>query len=163
MTEKMPDEDKLESKFWDSLHDSPFVMLGLTGSGFTRPMTAQVDEDGRIYFFAARSEELVKGLAPSAEAFATFASKGHDFFASMNGKLVVDNDRETIDRLWSPTVSAWYEQGKDDPNLVLLRFDTDRADIWEAGAGSAVKAAWLKLTGRNPLKQSQEERSEVML
>jgi general stress protein 26 len=159
----MTDEQKLESKFWDSLEDSPFVMLGIEGSGFTRPMTAQVDEDGRIYFFAARSEELVKGLAHSVKAFATYASKGHDFFASMKGELVVDNDRETIDRLWSPMISAWYEQGKDDPDLVLLRFDTDRADIWEAGAGSAIKAAWLKLTGRDPKKQSQEERAEVML
>jgi general stress protein 26 len=159
----MTDEQQLESKFWDSLQDSPFVMLGLKGSGFTRPMTVQVDEDGQIYFFAARSEELLKGLAPSAEAFATYASKGHDFFASMKGDLVVDNDRGKIDRLWSPMVSAWYEQGKDDPELVLLRFDTDRADVWDAGTGSTIKAAWLKLTGRNPRKQSQEDRAEVML
>jgi general stress protein 26 len=159
----MPNEQELESKFWESLQDSPFVMLGLKGSGFARPMTAQVDEDGQIYFFAARSEELLKGLDHRLEAFATYASKDHDFFASMKGELVVDNDRDTIDRLWSPTVSAWYEQGKDDPELVLLRFDTEKADIWQAGTGSAINAAWLKMTGRDPRKESQEERAEVML
>jgi general stress protein 26 len=159
----MSDEQRLESKFWDSLEDSPFVMLGLKGSGFTRPMTAQVDEDRNIYFFASRSEELVKDMAHSAEAIATYSSKGHDFFASMKGELVVDNDRETIDRLWSPKVSAWYEQGKDDPNLVLLRFDTSRADVWHAGSGSSLKAAWLKLTGRDPKEQRQDDRAQVML
>ncbi|HUG46478.1 MAG TPA: pyridoxamine 5'-phosphate oxidase family protein [Sphingomicrobium sp.] len=159
----MTDEQKLESKFWDFLEESPFVMLGLKGSGFTRPMTAQIDKDRQIYFFASRSDELVTGLAHSTDAIATYASKGHDFFASMKGVLVVNNDREKIDRLWSVMISAWYEQGKDDPDLVLLRFDTDRADVWEAGTGSAVKAAWLKLTGRDPKEQSQEDRAQVML
>ena len=157
-------DERLEAKFWDALEDSPFVMLGLKGSGYTRPMTAQVDEDRQIYFFASRDEELVKGLAQSARALATYASKGHDLFATVEGQLTVDNDRDKIDRLWSPMVSAWYEDGKDDPKLVLLRFDAGSADIWEASAGSAVKAAFLKVIGRRPQEQlEQENRAEVAL
>ena len=159
----MADEQQLESKFWEALQDSPFVMLGLKGSGFTRPMTAQIDEDQRIYFFASRQEELVKGLAHSAAALAAFASKGHDFFASIEGHLVPDNDREKIDRLWSPMVGAWYDKGKDDPDLVLLRFEAERADVWNAGAGSALKAAWVKLTGGDPAKAMDDQRAEVVL
>ena len=158
------DEERLETKFWDALDDSPFVMLGLKGSGYTRPMTAQIDENRQIFFFASRDEELVKGLAQSARALATYASKGHDLFATVDGTLVVDNDREKIDRLWSPMVAAWYEDGKDDPKLVLLRFDTGSADIWEASAGSALKAAFLKVVGRQPQSQlEQENRAEVAL
>lgn len=160
----MSDEQhELESKFWKNLEDSPFVMLGLKGSGFARPMTAQIDDDRQIYFFASRSEELVQGLAQSARAVATYASKGHDFFASIEGQLVIDNDRDKIDRLWSTMTSVWYDKGKADPDLVLLRFDADRADVWDAGTGSAVKAAWMKLTGGDPAKQMKEDRAEVAL
>ena len=76
-------KQRLEAKFWEELGDSPFVMLGLQGvdDAFTRPMTAQVDqrkdaptqEGGQIYFFASRSEDLVKNLGNSHKAIATFA------------------------------------------------------------------------------------------
>lgn len=159
------DEQRLEKKFWDELDASPFMMLGLQGvdDSFTRPMTAQV-ADRRIWFFADRTEDLVQALRQSSRAIATYASKGHDLFASVHGTLVLDNDRETIDRLWSPTIASWFEGGKDDPKLALIRFDTDGADIWQANAGASLKAAAVKLLGRNPAQNAQDKnRAEVAL
>jgi general stress protein 26 len=159
-------KEKLEKKLWDEIDSSPFVMLGLHGidDSFTRPMTAQVD-DGQIYFFAARSEDLVKGLGRTNRAIATFASKGHDLFASIHGTLAIDNDRSVIDRLWNPIVASWYKDGKDDPDLTLIRFDTSKADVWEAAAGSTLKAAAMKMFFNvDPGKEHQgEHRAEVRL
>ena len=158
-------ERKFEQKFWSELESSPLVMLGLQGvdDAFTRPMTAQVDNH-KIWFFADHTEELVKGIGRSPRAIATFASKGHDLFASIHGTLVLDQDRGVIDRLWNPMIASWYEHGKDDPKLALLRFDADSADIWDASAGSTLRAAALKLFGKDPGKQHQEEkRAEVAL
>lgn len=58
-------------------------------------------------------------------------SKGHDYFACLSGNARVDNDRTMIDRLWSPQVEAWFPGSKDDPDLALLRFDIDSAELWE--------------------------------
>lgn len=160
----MADEQQaLASKLWDALEDSPFVMLGLKGRGFTRPMTAQIDGEHRIYFFASRSEDLVQKLGPSGDALATYASKGHDLFASMNGILRIETDRAKVDELWSPMVAAWFDGGKDDPDLALLRFDADSADVWEASTTSALKAAFVKLTGGDPADSLSEDRAEVAL
>ena len=156
---------RLEKKLWDELDRSPFVMLGLQGvdDSMTRPMTAQIDND-RIYFFAAKSEDLVGSLGRSNRAIATYTSKGHDLFASIHGTLVLDNDREVIERLWNPIIASWYKEGKDDPDLALIRFDTDSADVWEADTGSTLKAALIKMLGRDPGKQHQDEhRAEVAL
>ena len=162
----MADEQReLEEKFWEALDDSPFIMLGLQGvdNAFTRPMTAQVD-GGKIYFFANRTEELVKGLQNSKRAIATYASKGHGLFASIHGTLELNNDRGVIDRLWNPIIASWFKDGKDDAELALLRFDTSSADIWEADTGATLKAAVIKMFGRDPGKQHQEEnRAEVAL
>lgn len=158
-------ERRLEKKFWDELDHSPFVMLGLQGvdDDFTRPMTAQVD-DGSIYFFADASDDLVGGLERSNSAVATFASKGHALFASIHGTLSLNNDREVIERLWNPVIASWFKDGKDDPKLALIRFDATSADIWEADAGSTLKAAAIKLLGRDPGRQHQDEhRAEVAL
>ena len=48
----------------------------------------------------------------------------------MQGELVADNDPIMIDRLWNRFVAAWFEGGQNDPNLQLLRFVPDRAQIW---------------------------------
>lgn len=165
---------ELKQKFWTALEASPFMMLGLQGveDSRTRPMTAQIDipfgadddTGGQIYFFGARSEHLVQGLDGKHRAVATFASKGHGLFAHVHGTLAIDNDRAVIDRLWGPVIDSWYKHGKDDPDLALLRFDTEQADIWEADPGSMFTAVLIKLTGRDPGKDRQENnRAEVQL
>jgi general stress protein 26 len=159
------DEQRLEKKFWDELESSPFMMLGLPGvdDSFTRPMTAQI-ADGMIWFFADRSEDLVKGLQQSSRAVATYASKGHDLFASVHGTLVLDNNPEMIDQLWSPAIASWFEGGKDDPKLALIRLDAESADVWLASAGASLKASVIKLLGRDPGEQEQDRnRAEVTL
>jgi general stress protein 26 len=165
MFDKADRQDELEKEFWDELEDSPFVMLGLQGvdDAFTRPMTANLD--GRqIWFFASKSEDLVKGLERSSRAIATYAGKGHKLFASIKGTLVLAHDREVIERLWNPIIASWYKEGKNDPDLALIRFDADSADVWEANVGSTLKAALIKLAGRDPGKQHQEEnRAKVTL
>lgn len=161
-------ETELRKKFWKELDDSAFVMLGLQGveDSRTRPMTAQVDrpegcdkeDGGTIYFFASRSEQLAKDMGQSHRAIATFASKGHGLFAHIHGTLSLDNDRQVIERLWNPIIASWYKDGKDDPDLALIRFDTDRADIWEATPGATMKAAALKmLFDVDPGKEHQDE------
>ena len=165
----MADEDRsqeLKGLFWKELAESPFMMLGLQGveDSRTRPMTAQVDasedgdkeDGGTIYFFGAKSESFVKALGESHRAVATFTGKGHHLFAHVHGSLEPVNDRSIVDRLWNPYIAAWYKEGKDDPELQLIRFDAERADIWKAEAGSTLVAAALKMVGRNPGEEQQK-------
>ncbi len=66
---------------------------------------------------------MVQQFGGNDRAIATFASRGHDLFAAVHGRLSVDTDRAVVDRLWNRFVAAWYEGGKDDPKLALLRLD----------------------------------------
>ena len=168
-------EVELKRLFWKELASSPFMMLGLQGveDSRTRPMTAQVDvpeggdkdDGGPLYFFASRTEHLVAAMGQAHNAVATFASKGHDLFAHVHGKLVLDDDRAVIDRLWNPIIASWYKDGKDDPDLALIRFDTDSANLWKAETGSTLKAAALKaLFDIDPGKEHQKDnRADVQL
>jgi general stress protein 26 len=160
----MPTPQELEAKFWKTLKSDMTMMLGLDGveDGHARPMTAQI-EDARspIWFFTARDTALVQKLGKGNRAIATFTSKGHDLFATLHGKLSIDNDRATIDRLWNRFVAAWYEGGKDDPKLVLLRLDAERAEIW-LDASSLVAGIKL-LLGVDPKQDYKDKVAEVAL
>lgn len=162
----MADNQEILEQFWGALEDSPFVMLGLDqarGSAM-QPMTAQFEDQDRdngcVWFFTAKDHDLTRALGQDNRAIASFASKGHDLFASVRGRLVLDNGRPEIDRLWNPIVAEWYE-GKDDPKMALLRFELDDAKIWQSDIGGFLKPAFNKLFGRKPEAGMKEKVAEV--
>jgi general stress protein 26 len=127
-------------------------------------MTVQLEDDAPgapLWIFSAKDTDLVGELGPSHAALVHFASKGHDLFAAIEGRLVVDNDPAAIDRLWNPYVAAWFEGGKDDPNLQLLRFEPDHAQIWlnENSIFAGVKM----LLGHDPKTDYGDKVAEVRL
>jgi general stress protein 26 len=160
----MPTPQELEAKFWKALKSDMTVMLGLDGveDGHARPMTAQIDgARSPIWFFTAKDNAIVQNLGQGNRAIATFASKGHDLFATVHGRVSLDNDRATIDRLWNRFVAAWFEGGKDDPKLALLRLDAERAEIW-ADASSLVAGIKL-LLGADPKEEYKDKVATVTL
>ena len=161
----MPTPQELEEKFWKALKSDMTLMLGLDGveDGHARPMTAQLEHDDRgpIWFFAAKDNAIVQKLRQGDRAIATFASKGHDLFGTMHGRLSLDNDRAVIDRLWNRYVAAWYEGGKDDPKLALLRLDPERAEIW-CDASSFVAGIKMRI-GIDPKQDYKDKVAEVSL
>ena len=157
---------ELQAKFWKALESDRTLMLGLDGAedGHARPMTAQAEnEQSPIWFFTAKDNQLVQLLGSGGHdrAIASFASKGHDLFATIHGRLTVDNDRATIDRLWNRFVAAWYEGGKDDPKLALLRLDAEKAEIWLNG--SSLAAGVKILFGIDPKESYKDKVAEVSL
>ncbi len=164
----MADDREIEDKFWSELDSSPFMMLGIEGErdGATQPMTANFEDSdcsaGRLWFFTANDHDLTRELGQSGRAIAAYSAKGHDLFASLRGTLSVDNDRTAIDRLWNPVIAQWYE-GKDDPKLVLLRFEVDDAKIWLSDVEGFVRPALNKLLGRKSEAKMEDKVAEVSL
>ncbi|MDF0487436.1 pyridoxamine 5'-phosphate oxidase family protein [Sphingomonas sp. H39-1-10] len=134
----MTDTHAIKQTMWDKMAQSPFLMVGLTGtSEHSEPLTAQLDRDqvDTLFFFVGKDNRLAGG----GGAMAQFVSKGHDFFACLAGEIRQDNDRALIDKLWNNQVEAWFPGGKDDPNLALIRLDIASAELWETD---------ISLTGR---------------
>jgi general stress protein 26 len=160
----MPSQHEIEGKFWDALTSDMTVMLGIAGQRelFPHPMTAQVQADkGLIWFFSSTDNQLVRRLDRPMPALFTFAAKGHDLFATVEGRMLIDSDRAVIDRLWNKYVAAWYEKGKDDPKLALLRFEPGHAEIWldEKTLFAGIKL----LLGVDPKKDYKNKVAEVNL
>lgn len=163
----MTTESEIRDKFWKALKSDRTYMLGLAGGlgGDSQPMTALIEDEkanGPIWTFSAKDVDLVRAIgARTHEAIAQFVSKGHDVFATVHGRIALFNDRATIDRLWNPYVAAWFEGGKDDPKLQLLRFDPDRAHIWlnQNSTFAGIKL----LFGADPKKEYRDKVAEVAL
>ncbi len=160
----MSTPQELKAKLWKAIDSERTVMLGLDGveDGHARPMTAQIEDDhGPLWFFTSKDNTLVHLIGQSDRAIATVTTKGHDLFASLRGRLSINQDRAVIDRLWNTFVAAWYEGGKDDPKLVLLKLDAESAEIWENA--SSILAGAKMLLGIDPKKDVKDKVAEVKL
>ena len=134
----MADTHEIKQTLWKKMADSPYLMVGKAdGSSHSEPLMAQLDKDlvDTLFFFTGKDNRLADG----GKVMAQFVSKGHDYFACMAGTIRQDNDKAMIDKLWSKQVEAWFPEGKEDPNLALLRMDIDSAELWETD---------ISLTGR---------------
>lgn len=160
----MDREAEIAGKFWKALRSDRTVMLGLAGvdDGLAQPMTAILDgagDNGPVWIFSAKDVDLVKALGSGRAAVAHFVAKGHDLFATVHGRLVPDDDRAVVDRLWNRFVAAWYEGGKADPKLQLLRFDPERAQVW-LNENSLLAGVKLML-GKDPKEEYRDKVAEV--
>lgn len=146
--------DELKTKFWKALSNSPFLFLQLDGKPETAvPMSPQLDKDANssIWFFTHQKSDFC-ALGP---ATATFQGKGHDMYARFNGTLVRETSRERFDQFWNNFVEAWYDGGKEDPDIAFLRMDLADAEIWSGDLG-ILNTAKMAL-GMNVHDEAEEE------
>ncbi len=106
------------------IHARPMHVAELTADGdvllVTRADTAKVDEI----------------LADGAAALTFQADKK---FAALNGWAKVERDSAQIDRLWNAAWKVWFPEGKADPSLRLIRFETDNGEYWDNAGGNGIK------------------------
>ena len=135
MSDKTHTAAEVEEKLWKAIEHHKTGMLGLMGSDqHFQPMTAFAEPQTQtIWFFTPKDSDLVEAAGSGAEAMFHFQSR--EVYACFDGRLSLDTDRSRIERFWNPSVAAWYPEGKDDPNLALLRFEPSEAAVWLVEGG----------------------------
>lgn len=121
--------DDIVKKMWKAMADSPFVMVRLENEHqHSEPMHAQLDKDADdcFWFYTTNGNRIAQG----GKAMVNFVAKDHKLFACLSGTLSAVSDESVIDKYWSKKVEAWYADGKDDKDMLMLRFDLDEAEVW---------------------------------
>ncbi len=138
MSDDTKDPAKLQERLWKEIDEARFGMLGLMDGRphHLQPMACFADEAaGVVWFYSNKTSDLARDAAGGPEAVFSLVAKDQEFQASVHGKLTLSHDQAKIDEYWSPFVSAWFPDGKDDPNLTLLRMDLTDARVWASRRG----------------------------
>lgn len=131
----------LEKRLWEEVDKERFGMLGVTGHHM-QPMAMFADKGAeQIWFYTKKSTDLSRDAGSGADAMLCLMGKDQHFQACIAGRLSQHYDKAKIDQYWSAPVAAWFPEGKDDPDLTLLRLDPKDAQVWISKAGP-VKYAW---------------------
>lgn len=120
----------------------------------SRPMrTMQTNPDGDLWFFTGYESEKSHELAQDAHVNLSYAKPDDELYVSVSGKATLTRDKHKIEELWNPFLTTWFPQGKDDPNVALIKVTIDKAEYWDSPSSAVVhlygvvKAA---LTGERP-------------
>lgn len=58
-------------------------------------------------------------------------------WVTVAGTAEIVTDRQKIQDRWNQVVEAWFPDGPDTPEVVLLRVDSDSAEYWTSPGGTA--------------------------
>jgi general stress protein 26 len=118
----------------------------------SRPMaTQELEFDGELWFFTKESSAKVDEVQAERQVNLAYADPGKSLWVSVSGTADLVRDRAKIDQLWSPMLKAWFPDGKDDPDVALLRVRVSAAEYWDAPNSKMVQLAGIAkaaLTGR---------------
>jgi general stress protein 26 len=121
--------------------DIDFCMLTTvdeTGHLHSRPMSSNgdIDPDGSLWFFTSASSHKVDEIAKLPKVSVSFADPDNQRYVSISGTAKLVRDRKKIDELWRPEFKMWFPNGKDDPDVALLRVSTEQAEYWDSPASA---------------------------
>lgn len=140
------------SQVIDSLENSKWVMLtvaGAEGKLLSHPMSVQqVTKDVDVWFFVGLQGDQADALRANPQVNIAVSRAGA--WLSVAGRAEFVEDRAKVDELWDDSVDAWFEQGKDDPNLGLLKVSGESAQFWGLPGGpvsALAQIAKAKITG----------------
>ncbi len=96
------------------------------------PMSRQeVDDEGHIWFLFSSNSRTHRNLKKNSKVSLLYAHVGDYNFLSINGTAEISKDQERIDKYWNKMIEAWFEKGKEDPHIRVLKVTPDEAHYWD--------------------------------
>ena len=124
--------DKLKSLV-DDINICLFCTNLKTDNGATcRPMAAQhVCDQGNIWFFSEKNSDKNKEIAQTKNVQLFFSHPVKSSYLVVNGKAEIIIDQAKTEELWTPLVKIWFPEGKNDPNISIVKVKPTTAYYWD--------------------------------
>lgn len=131
-------------KLRDLIKDIDTAMLTTIDKGVlrSRPMQTQEAEfDGDLWFFTSSETHKTDEIQKDNRVNVTYSSPDDNIYVSVSGTAEIVRDQAKIKELWNPIHRAWFPEGLDDPNLILLKISAEQAEYWDSSSNTFVQVA----------------------
>ena len=125
------------------------------GDLHSRPMSSNgdIDTDVDVWFFTNASSHKVSEITKLPKVNVSFADPENQRYISVSGTAQLVRDRAKIDELWRPQFKMWFPEGKEDPEVALLRVTLEKAEYWDSPSSTVAYALSFVsslVTGKQP-------------
>ena len=126
--------------------------VDLQGNLVSRPLALQeTDSEGNLWFFT--QDPSPKADEIRANPNVNVAVEDKEGYLSVSGRAEISHDQEKIEELWSASAAAWFEQGREDPSIALIKVNSETAEYWvsdEPKIATLFKIGKSAVTGDTP-------------
>jgi general stress protein 26 len=108
----------------------------------SRPMqTQEFDFDGDLWFFTSSNTHKAEEIENDNRVNVSYAAPSVNTYVSVSGTAEIVKDQAKIDEYWNDILKAWFPEGKDSPDLVLLKVSVEQAEYWDSPSSTIVQIA----------------------
>ena len=112
-----------------------------------RPMSSnKVDDQGNIWFLSNSQSNKNQEIKHDSKVQLFYSKISDSQYLSVYGTASIYYDKASIDEAWDPIAKAWFDEGKDDPNISVIKVAPSYAYYWDTKDGKAV--SFLKWTAK---------------
>lgn len=129
-----------------------FTTRGRDGHLLSRPMALQENDfDGSLWFFARNDSRKVGDIR--ADGSVNVAFQSGTAWVSVSGRAEIVLDEAKKKDLWNQAAAAWFDNGPESSDVVLIAVEAEGAEYWSApGSKVSTLIAYAKsrITGDKP-------------
>jgi general stress protein 26 len=104
-----------------------------------RPMSAiKVCDQGNIWFFSDKNSDKNKAIASNKNVQLFFSHPGKSSYLVVDGEAEILFDKTKIEELWTPIAKIWFKDGKDDPDISIIKVTPTNAYYWDTDGNRMV-------------------------
>lgn len=117
------------------------VTRAQSGELRSRPMIiADLEGDAELWFLTSIASGKIDEIAEESQVNVALA--GPRAFVSISGVASVVGDPHLREKLWKESYRVWFPEGKDDPELTLIRVVPDTVEYWDLHGKRGLRQAW---------------------
>ena len=122
---------------WEVIAKAGICMMvtRFAGGLRARPLEARPERDTETIWFLTDVRGLKDDeIEANPNVCLTFVYAKEKVYLSITGKAFVSRDPERAKALWNEEQQVWWPGGPEDPNLLVMKIEPERAEMWD-GAG----------------------------
>ena len=105
------------------------------------PMATQkVDDEGNVWFMSGGDSNHNANIKQDDRVQLFYSNTGKYEYLNIFGYAAIVKDRNLIEEMWTPMAKTWFD-GKDDPNLTLIKVSPEEAYYWDTKDSKMVSLA----------------------
>lgn len=124
-----------------------------------RPMTAlKVCDQGNIWFFSEKNSNINQAITSDKNVQLFFSHPAKSSYLVVKGASEIILDKTKIEELWTPIAKIWFKEGKDDPNISIIKVTPTTAYYWDTDGNKMInflKMVAFVVTGTNLVEGNQ--------
>jgi general stress protein 26 len=131
-------------KLNELMKDIKTAMLTTIDGGVlrSRPMaTQEIDDDATLWFLTGATTHKDEEIKKDSRVNVSYAAPDDNTYVSVSGTGETYHDQAKIDELWNPFYKAWFPEGKEDPNIRVLKVRIEQAEYWDSPSSTFVQVA----------------------